>query len=146
MREGETLPHPLGIGADAFFRRFDNADAGEQFAVALAADMFEVGEEIQRFKARHVWIKGDGFRQVADKLPRGEAGRAVAVDADAAACRREQAEQHFHQGRFTGAVMSGEGDHFAGVDVDVHLVYGGEVAEGFAELAGSEECAHAGSF
>ena len=80
----------------------------------------------------------------ADEVVRGEAGRAVAIDADIAACRRKQAEQHFHQGRFTSAVVSGKGDHFAGVDVDVHLVYGGEVTEGFAELCSGKDGTHAG--
>ena len=138
MRQGEALSHPLGIGANALACRLQNADAREQVAVARIAQSLKAGEKGEGFKAGHVRVEGDRLRQIADDFARGHAARGVAVNLDAALRRREQAEQHFHQGRFARAVMPGKGDRFPRVDVDIDIADRGKTGKNFSQLRGSQ--------
>ena len=67
------------------------------------------------------------LRQVADPLPapavHGQVGDVPAVEHDAAAVRREQADHHVEGRRLARPVRTEEADHLAAIDADVHVVH-----------------------
>ena len=56
----------------------------------------------------------------------------MAVNPDTALRRREQPQQHLHQGGFARAVMPGKGDRFPRVDVDIDIADRGKTGKIFS--------------
>ena len=132
-RGGEVAAHAFAEREFAHGRVEIIAD-GENFIEALHAgfeialgNVVDAAEQLEGFDDGDVPPKlgalaendADGFDVLAP-LAIGD----VAVDADFAARRDEDASEHFNAGGFSGAVGADVADHFAAVDGEGDAVYG----------------------
>ena len=61
----------------------------------------------------------------------------AAKDFGRAAARTDQVDQHPDRRRFAGAIRPEEAVDLAARDIEIEIVYGGELAEALAELVGA---------
>src|SRR5207244_4127028 len=99
-------------------------------ALELAAE-----EEVLRYRQirRQSEILVDSLDPVAANVERGMDQPGLPVEVQLAARRRDRAGQDLDEGGFTGAVVSDEPDHLAGVDGKVDTVQRREGAVAFCD-------------
>src|SRR5690242_20171238 len=73
-----------------------------------------------------------------DALMGGEAGDVVAVEADAAGCRREIAADQVEEGSLAGAVRANDGAKFTFGHVQRNVAHGDKTAEAFGDAVDLE--------
>src|ERR1039458_147811 len=98
--------------------------------VAIGGPAAESGEEIEHFEAGEIGINAHLGGEVSDVGPCGEP-RALAIvseDEGVAAGWPQEVKQNADGGGFAGAVEAEKAEDFAGSDVQVQIVYGGEFA------------------
>src|SRR5579884_2082231 len=129
--DAEALPHPVRVAADAIVGAVGEVDELEHLVDARAgAVAVEVGEQAQVAPARQVGVEPRPLDEPGDAVerPRALDERVASVQLDAARRRPDQAEHHPQRRRLAGAVRAEEAVDVAGVDGQVDLVHGDEVA------------------
>ena len=132
--DAEALAHAAGVRLGLAVGGVLEADLVEQLVDPGLrdgpGDAVELGGVAQVLAAREAAVEPDVVGQVADLALDRErlAGRIQADDADDAAGRLGEAEQHEHGRRLARAVGPQEAEDLAGVDREVERVDRGEVA------------------
>ena len=142
--DAEALEHAARVRVDAVVGAIGHADLLEDLVDLRLRigprDAVQASRVAQVLAPGHAVVEADAVRQVADAALHLERvpGRIEADDAGPARRRLGQAEEHQDGRRLAGAVLAEQPEDLAGVDLEVEVVDGDEVAVALGQPAGRD--------
>jgi len=142
--EGEALlPSARKLRGQAIQIGLQAVELDDFFHAALeprGLQTVDTAVELQILLDGQIVIEAEILRHVADALAHGFRilAHIEAFDVSLAAAERQEAGEHFDDGRFSAAIWTKEAEDFAFLDAEADIVDGGEVAETAHKMFGRD--------